>query len=165
MNNEQTPLDLKWNLFYHLPHNKKWDLESYVKIFSSIDTLEKLISVNEYLPENIVKYCMLFVMLDNVTPLWEDKRNRDGGCFSYKVINRFVFDVWKELVYLLCTSKITIKSEHMSKVNGITISPKRSFCIIKIWMSDCSIQDIACITHIENLTKMGCIFKKHEPEF
>lgn len=134
-------------------------------MFSCIDTVEKLESINEYVPENIVKYCMLFIMLDGVTPMWEDIHNRNGGCFSYKVVNKFVYDVWKELVYLLCTNKLTVNPEDMSKVNGITISPKRSFCIIKIWMRDCSTQDTNCITYLQNLTKMGCIFKKHEPEF
>lgn len=162
---EETVLDSKWNLFYHLPQNKNWDIVSYVNIFEDIDTLEKLIAVNEYVPENIVKYCMLFVMLKGVTPMWEDKNNRNGGCFSYKVVNKFVFDVWKELVYLLCTNKLTVTTSHMLNVNGVTISPKRNFCIIKIWMSDCSVQNPTAISPIENLTKMGCIFKKHEPEF
>jgi hypothetical protein len=163
--NEETILNSTWSLFYHLPQNKNWDLVSYVKIFEDIDTLEKLIAINEYVPENIVKFCMLFVMLKGVTPMWEDKKNRNGGCFSYKVVNKFVFDVWKELLYLLCTNKLTVTSSHMLNVNGITISPKRNFCIIKIWMSDCSIQNPTSISHIENLAKMGCIFKKHEPEF
>jgi Eukaryotic initiation factor 4E len=75
---------------------------------------------------------MLFVMLKGVTPMWEDKNNRNGGCFSYKVVNKFVFDVWKELVYLLCTNKLTVTTSHMLNVNGVTISPKRNFYIIKI---------------------------------
>lgn len=160
-----TNLSSKWSLFYHLPQNKNWDLVSYVNMFNSIDTLEKLIAVNEYIPENIVKYCMLFVMLKGVSPMWEDIKNRNGGCFSYKVVNKYVIEVWKELMYLLCTSKLTVNPISMSKITGITISPKRNFCIIKIWLTDCSIQEPSSIVQIENLTKMGCIFKKHVPEF
>lgn len=163
--NDETALKSEWSLFYHLPQNKSWDLGSYVNIFDNIDTVEKLIAVNEYVPENIVKYCMLFIMLNGVSPMWEDVRNRNGGCFSYKVVNKFVFDVWKELVYLLCTNKLTVNPSHAVNVNGITISPKRNFCIIKIWMSDCSIQNATFISPLENLTKLGCIFKKHEPEY
>jgi hypothetical protein len=158
-------LTSKWSLFYHLPQNKNWDLASYVNVFDSIDTLEKLIAVNEYVSENVVKYCMLFVMRKGVTPMWEDQKNRSGGCFSYKVVNNMVHGVWKELMYLLCTCKLTMNSSNMSKINGITISPKRNFCIIKIWLSDCSIQNPSSIVPIENLTKMGCLFKKHQPEF
>ena len=36
-------------------------------------------------PDNIVLNCMLFLMLDNVLPMWEDKNNCKGGCFSYKI--------------------------------------------------------------------------------
>jgi hypothetical protein len=50
-------------------------------------------------------------------------------------------------------------------INGISISPKRSFCIVKIWMRDCSIQDPNIIIDIKDLQKNGCLFKKHEPEF
>ena len=163
--NENSFLNSKWSMFYHLPQNKDWDLVSYVKIFDCIDTSEKVTALNDYIPENIVKYCMLFVMLENVTPMWEDVKNRNGGCFSYKVVNKFVFGVWKELLYLLCTNKLTVNPSHMLKVNGITISPKRNFCIIKIWMSDCSTQSTSTIIPVENLANMGCIFKKHQPEF
>ena len=160
-----TTLTSKWSLFYHLPQNKSWDLASYINVFDSIDTLEKLIAVNEYVSDNIVKYCMLFVMRKGVTPMWEDQKNRSGGCFSYKVVNNMVHNVWKELMYLLCTSKLTMNSNDMSKINGITISPKRNFCIVKIWLSDCSMQNPSSIVPLDNLTKLGCLFKKHQPEF
>lgn len=161
----ETKLSSKWGLYYHLPQNKSWELASYINVFDCIDTIEKLIAVNEYIPQNVVKYCMLFVMRKGVTPMWEDPKNREGGCFSYKVTNNTVYDVWKELVYLLCTSKLTKNSNDMSKVNGITISPKRNFCIIKIWLSVCTIQNPTAIVPLDNLTKLGCLFKKHQPEF
>ena len=115
--------------------------------------------------EKIVKNCMLFVMRNGITPMWEDKHNRQGGCFSYKVSNRFVPDVWKQLFFLLCGESLCIKKEDNQYVNGITISPKKNFCIIKIWLADSHIQDPDTITHINNLNKTGCLFKKHAPEF
>ena len=48
-------------------------------------------------------------------------------------------------------------------INGITISPKRSFCIVKIWMKNCSIQNPSKLTDIPGLSVQGCIFKKHKP--
>ena len=29
----------KWNLYYHLPHDKKWDLSSYKAIISDLDSI------------------------------------------------------------------------------------------------------------------------------
>lgn len=160
----QYALNEKWNMYYHLPDDKNWDLGSYKKI-SSISSLSELIAINENIPEKIVKHCMLFVMRNNITPMWEDKMNRDGGCFSFKVINKQVFPVWKKLFYLLCGESLCKKTDHAPLLNGITISPKKNFCIIKVWLKNCSVQDPTVLHEIENLSTQGCLFKKHAPEF
>jgi len=155
----------KWNLYYHLPHDKQWDLQSYKSILSNIDTVESLVAINEHMSENIVKFCMLFVMRDGITPMWEDPKNRNGGCFSFKVINKQVPAVWKCLFYALCGETLCVDKTKSSSLNGITISPKKNFCIIKIWLDNCTMQDPNMIIPILNLSKQGCLFKKHEPEF
>jgi hypothetical protein len=159
------PLMANWNLFYHLPQEKNWTVSSYKYIMKDINSLEKLVAITQVIPENIIRFCMLFVMLDGITPMWEDKKNRNGGCFSYKVTNKAVPEVWKELMCSLCGHTLTVNKTHMDLITGITISPKKNFCIIKIWLTDCSLQDPTSIIPIENLSKMGCIFRKHEPEF
>jgi len=162
---QQHPLNDKWNLYYHLPHDKNWDLSGYTVIMSSIDTVEKVVSLNEAIHENILKNCMLFVMREGITPMWEDPKNRNGGCFSYKVVNKNIPEVWKSLFYLLCGETLSIENEVSQHINGITISPKKNFCIIKIWLDTSTFQDPGVITQIGNLSKQGCLFKKHEPEF
>jgi len=161
----QHSLNDKWNLYYHLPHDKNWALSSYTIIMSSIDTVEKVLCLNELIHENVVKNCMLFVMRDGITPMWEDPRNRNGGCFSYKVINKAVPEVWQNLFYSLCGESLCSDDKHNKHINGITISPKKNFCIIKIWLDTSSLQDPNMIIQISNLLKQGCLFKKHEPEF
>ena len=163
--NESRTLHGKWDLYYHLPHDKKWDLSSYKFIEKNISSLELLIGLNNTIPEKIVKHCMLFVMKSGITPMWEDKQNRDGGCFSFKVINKMVYDVWKHLFYSLCGETLCVNKEHNQYINGITISPKKSFCIIKVWLKNCDIQDPNILIQIPNLSKQGCLFKKHAPEF
>ena len=108
---------------------------------------------------------MLFVMRTNITPRWEDENNKNGGCFSFKVINKYVMSVWKDLLYSLCGETIFTETKQNELITGITISPKKNFCIIKIWMKNCSVQDVNLIVSIPNLTKQGCLFKKHEAEF
>jgi hypothetical protein len=155
----------KWNLYYHLPQDKNWGLSGYSVIMGSIDSMEKVISLNHEIHENIIKNCMLFVMREGITPMWEDPKNRNGGCFSYKVINKVVPEVWRTLFILLCGETLCVEKEHNNHINGITISPKKNFCIIKIWLDTSTIQDPNVIANINNLTKQGCLFKKHEPEF
>ncbi len=158
-------LQSKWTYYYHLPNDKSWDLASYKTIMSSIDSLDKLIAINENVTDNIIKNCMLFVMKDRITPMWEDSCNRNGGCFSYKVPNKVVVQVWRDLTYFMCGNALTVDPKHMEFVNGITISPKRGFCIVKVWMKNCQLQDPNIVVNVENLTKAGCLFKNHKAEF
>jgi len=157
----------KWNVYYHLPQNNNWDLASYIKIMGDIDCAEKVSALSSAVHENIVKNCMLFIMREGIEPRWEDPRIRNGGCFSYKISNKYVFEVWNSLFKLLCDEALTTTSEHSKYVNGITISPKKNFCIVKIWFSTIQFQDPGIITkEIPLLLKSGgCIFKDHKPEF
>ena len=94
-------LNDKWDLYYHLPHDKNWSLDSYVPIKNNIDNVETVVKITDEMHDNIIKNCMLFIMKSGITPTWEDPKNRNGGCFSYKVSNKFVVDVWKNLFYLV----------------------------------------------------------------
>ena len=104
-------------------------------------------------------------MRDGVTPTWEDKENRNGGCFSYKISNKDVPNVWRSLSYILTGETISTDPKFILKVNAITISPKKAFCIIKIWMSSCEYQDPTKIRTFEGLPSIGCLFKRHKPQF
>lgn len=161
----KTPLQNVWSYYYHLPNDKNWNLESYITILSDINTVESLIAINEQVTDKVIKNCMLFVMKRGITPMWEDSQNRNGGCFSYKVVNKIVCHVWRKLMYLLCGNALTVDPKHADLVNGITISPKKGFCIVKIWMKSCKLQDPTVITNIDGLMKNGCLFKAHSPEF
>ena len=153
-----------WNLWAHLPHDTSWDLKSYKKIMQ-LTTVEDGIAINRTLPDTLIKNCMLFLMRDGIQPIWEDEKNRNGGCFSYKINNRNVVDVWKQLSYAIVGETVSMNDDFRSNVTGITISPKKNFCIIKIWMSACSHQNTQQISPIKGLNSHGCIFKKHNPEF
>jgi hypothetical protein len=158
-------LDGKWDMYYHLPHNSNWDLGSYKRIFQNISKMEEVIALNDIIPEAIVKSCMLFVMRAGITPLWEDPQNRNGGCFSFKISNKNVVEVWKNVFYCLAGDTLFKNVAHTKNINGITISPKKNFCILKIWLADCSLQNPDIITDIAGLMKGGCIFKQHSPEY
>jgi len=155
----------KWDLYYHLPLNKSWDAASYKVISQEISTMEHVIALNSNISENVVKYCMLFAMRDGIKPMWEDPQNRNGGCFSFKVLNKQVYEAWKHLFCALCGESLFTNSALNKGVNGITISPKKNFCVIKIWLRDCSIQNPSLLAPIPELSIHGCLFKRHAPEF
>jgi len=154
----------KWTYWAHLPHDTDWSDNSYKNILT-FDELEALIALQYTIPEKMVQNCMLFIMRDGIKPIWEDKANRNGGCFSYKVPNNQVYNAWKNLSYHLVGESLT-KDKRLEKIiNGITISPKKSFCIIKIWLTNCLIQNSKKIVEIESLDSEGVLFRKHQPEY
>ena len=109
---------------------------------------------------------MLFLMRQGIKPIWEDEKNRNGGCFSYKVANKNVYEVWRDLTYVLIGESISNNIVFVNSVTGITISPKKNFCIVKIWMTNCDHQNPTVVTSdVKNLIPQGCLFKKHTPEF
>ena len=154
----------RWTLWAHLPHNTDWSLKSYIPI-STFSTIEETIAVTESLPAPLVENCMLFIMKQGISPMWEDPKNRNGGCFSYKVVNKNVVKAWTDLTYRIVGGSISSGNAFVKSVTGITISPKKNFCIIKIWMTNCDHQNPAAVSPIKGLQAPGCLFKKHTPEY
>ena len=154
----------KWTLWAHLPHDTNWAASSYKKIYE-FDTAEQAIALIEMLPPKLVMNCMLFLMRTGIVPMWEDAQNRNGGCFSYKVANKEVNQAWKQLSYVTVGETISTNLNVIPHVNGITISPKKNFCIIKIWMANCNFQNAGVVRELEGITAHGCLFKKHTPEY
>ena len=52
---------------------------------------------NENVDMNIVENSMLFLMKDNVEPLWEHENNINGGCWSFKISKGNLKNSWEEL--------------------------------------------------------------------
>ena len=159
-----TKLYDNWTYWAHLPHDTDWTDKSYKEIMT-FNTAEAMVALNETIPEDMVKNCMLFLMRKGIKPIWEDPKNRNGGCFSYKVPNKNVYQAWKDLAYHLVGETLTNDRRLERYINGITISPKKSFCIVKIWLTNCLIQKVDKIVDIEGLDKTGVIFKKQTPEY
>ena len=73
---------------------------------------------------------------------WDDENNKVGGCVSIKVLKNDVVQFWEELcIRVLGETLLTDKYKHLwNFVNGISTSPKKHFCIIKLWIKT---QDLA----------------------
>ena len=154
------PLPQKWKLWAHLPKESSWSMESYVEV-ADLHTAEDVVGVFQSLPAELIQNCMLFLMKDGINPMWEDPQNCKGGSFSYKISNKFVADVFKLLAYHVCGTTLVGTQEFNKDITGITISPKKQFCVIKVWMRSCRFQNPAVIANIANMPQQGCLFKKH----
>ena len=160
MESEPHKLSDKWVLWAHLPHDTTWSLKSYIKIME-IQNLESLLTIQKVIPEKMIKNCMLFFMKKGINPTWEDPRNKEGGCFSFKVVNKNVCPSWNNLLINLSTNNLSKDLDFLKKITGVTISPKKTFCIIKIWMETVEYQSVQEIENISFMNIHGCIFKRH----
>jgi len=152
-----------WTLWAHLPHDTDWSIKSYQNIMD-ITNVETILKLNKIVPDTMIKNCMIFCMRKNILPTWEDPSNKDGGSFSFKINNSEIYKVWNELIMTLLTEML-LKDEILNKsVNGITVSPKKNFCILKIWMRDVKIQNPKLLNLPITIDTKTTLFKKHNPE-
>ncbi len=130
---ENFELKSKWVLWYHPTDNNDWSMESYKKVFE-IKTYHDLLYIMKNL--NNVASGMFFVMRDGIKPIYEDPKNMSGGYWSIRLMKRDSYDYFKKIVYYIVMENLMKKSEHNSKINGLSISPKINNCIFKIWNND-----------------------------
>ena len=149
-------LNEKWVLWAHLPHDTDWSMDSYISIMT-VTYVEEIIALMHTLPDTLLSTCMFFCMKEHIKPVWEDAFNKQGGCFSYK-ITQSIAECWRNVSYTMVGKTLSKDKGFQDAINGISISPKKNFCILKVWMSSCSYQDASKITLLK---PNGCIFKKH----
>jgi len=153
-----------WVLWAHLPHNTDWSMKSFIQI-DTINTVERVLALNNYIPGEFIQNCMLFYMRKGIDPIWEDPNNCNGGCFTFKIFNKDVPKLWKDLMCVVSGETLSDDADFNTTVNGITVSPKRTFCIIKVWMKTNKYQNFKKIRPLRNLSTAGCKFKKHQESY
>ena len=128
-------LDNSYTLWMHNVFDNDWSINGYKKVYT-FNTLEDAISLIENINSELVEKTMLFLMKNNIKPIWEDEKNYNGGCFSYKINNGVVFDIWKNMNYRLIGNTINEDENILNIITGLSISPKKTYCIVKIWVSN-----------------------------
>jgi len=162
-------LNNNWTCWIHYQNDNIWTLDRYQNI-TTLVTLKDAVLFIENLDENIIKKTMLFFMKDSILPLWESEDNINGGCFSYKISNTNIVNIFKILLYKIIGNTLSNDENTLNNINGISISPKKNFCIIKIWMRNKNIianHDYSSnkypfnIHTIFNIEEQLCVFKDH----
>jgi hypothetical protein len=132
--NTETWLEGVWTFYFHDPDDNNWTLESYKRL-GDVSSVEEMWTVLKA----TTKYSqtgMFFVMREHVFPCWDDANNIDGGCLSIKVPIDAVPSTWEYLVKRTLGETLVVDPKKWESLNGISVSPKRGFCIFKLWMSD-----------------------------
>jgi len=132
-----------WSYRFHDPNDENWNLSSYVHLHN-VSTVEEYWHVQNTIKDKL-KGGMFFIMREHIFPCWDDENNIDGGCISIKVLKENLVSYWENLSMKLLGENI-LASPHKNmweNVNGISTSPKRYFCIVKIWLKTNDLNDKA----------------------
>lgn len=164
-----TQINNSWIVWYHNPSDTEWGKTSYkdiIEITSIEDYCVLKNSWNACLPK--VSEGMFFLMrkLKNgisIYPQWEDTRNIEGGCWSFKIIKEQCESVWFTLMKHVMGECLIKKTIDYSIINGISISPKKHFSIVKIWLSKNNIEYITELLgeDVQFLNLQSSIYTKH----
>lgn len=121
-----------WMLYFHDPDNEDWGVSSYHRLHT-ISTVRDWVDAHTAF-QSLWQQGMFFLMREHVQPTWEDACNRDGGCLSFKVNKPDAGEYWFQLGCKLLGEVLSKHPEQSEKINGISISPKRNYCILRIWL-------------------------------
>jgi hypothetical protein len=123
-----------WSVYFHASDDNDWTLESYVRL-ADVSTVEDFWSldskISEYIPDN-----MFFMMREGVYPCWDDSSNMYGGYVSFKVSKTDACKAWELFATHCIGETMMTNKEFWESVTGVSISPKKYFSIVKIWLKD-----------------------------
>lgn len=144
-------LDDTWSMWFHDPNDPDWTNASYVQI-AAISSANNFWAVQSLLSDK-VQNGMFFLMREHVFPCWDDPYNSHGGCLSIKVPSQDATRFWEDL----CTSMLSENLVRVAEgdatpgadeqpkphefVNGLSITPKGTFCVFKLWIGEAAPKD------------------------
>ena len=160
---EQYKLMNKYVLWSHDLFNKDWSITSYNKIHEITNVSEFWQLFNNFHRIGL-KYSHFFLMKDGINPTWEDISNRNGGICSIRIELNDSPEIWNDLgINMVCE----ILNDDPNDINGISISPKNNWAIIKIWNKDCNSDLTTTISPniIEKYKNYSIKYKENIPEY
>ena len=122
-------LQNKWSLWHHELFDNDWSIESYKKLYTFDNIAEFWLLYNNFIS---LHNGMFFLMKNDILPIYEDKNNINGGYWSIKILNNEILKIWLDLSIELIRGNL----DKNNIISGITLSYKKKFYIIKIWINN-----------------------------
>lgn len=148
-----------WSLHFHDPDDSDWSETSY-KLLSTVSTVQDW-QMSDTAFKDLWQKGMFFLMREHIKPLWEDPHNKDGGCLSFKVNKPDAGGFWYKLGALALGDSLTKNLEQFDRICGVSISPKRNYCILRVWVSTSEISHVNMLNlAVPEYTQV--IYKSHK---
>lgn len=163
---EDIEFETGYVLWFHDVTEKSWEADSYTNLCQDlpgnvIRSAKQLWGIYKTLHNNFTAG-MFFLMREGILPMWEDPCNKNGGYWSFKVPKKNSNEVWKTITAGLVGNSLTKKTDYVNCITGISISPKISNCVMKIWNNDCKISDRYIFEEIDYLDPESIRYNKHK---
>ena len=152
-----------WSLWTHELYDTDWSIDSY-KMLCSIHKISDFWRLYNNLNKMKIKYMHYFLMRGDIKPIWEDEKNRDGGICSLKVEIENSLELFEYLSVRIVLNKLT---DDPMDINGISISPKNNWILIKIWNGNSS-NDLSVILQdnvLDKYKKYSIKYRPNKPEY
>lgn len=156
---DDTFLNDTWRAFFHGPNDPDWTYDSYLQVATvgSVKDFWKLYNTID----TTLSDGMYFVMREHVFPCWDDQYNINGGNVSIKVSHEDTRDVVTQMIKSL-VGETLVKPEFLedwTEVNGLSVSPKKAFNIVKLWLATDKLSNAECFD-IPQKYASGAMFTK-----
>lgn len=122
-----------WTLYFHSPEETKWTLNTFINL-GSMKTWQQFWVIMDTLKTDSFSDGMFFLMRDPSPPLWESHHHIRGGCYSFRCQKKDAAEIY--LNYSIASMLGGLSTDPANLMNGISISPKRGFNIVKVWNTD-----------------------------
>ena len=129
-----------WNVYFHDYMDSNWNRESY-EILARYDNASDFWTIFDIMRDTL-QMGMFFFMKDGVFPKLDDSYNNNKKfCFmSIKVLKTNVSEFLEYILVRMSTECLLTNSElEQGMIDGISVSPKKNFCIVKLWI--CTLDD------------------------
>jgi hypothetical protein len=140
---EDVMLNDIWSFYFHDPNDDNWTYASYKKV-GDVTSVREFLCLNNMV-KSILHFGMYFLFREYVFPCWDDENNIKGGCLSLRILKVDLNVLWKELCARILGETL-LKEEHnnlqnWNLINGISVSPKKEFMILNIWVKSADVSD------------------------
>lgn len=119
-----------WHLWEHKSDNKDWKIDSYNKIMAINNVSDLWGLLNNFYKLDHKMYDF-FLMKEDILPIWEHKKNRDGSTCSIRTDTSNGTDALSLLILHMVTNKLY--TDGTDDINGISCSVRNNWMVIKVW--------------------------------
>ena len=136
------PFETEWKVFFHDFMDSNWNRDSYEQL-AVINSIQDFWTVFGVIQEWL-SHGMFFFMRNNVFPKWDDNENKSMSYLSMKILKTKTTEFVEHMLVLMLSNTLMKDKSNACLINGLSISPKKNFCICKVWIDsiDDGLKDI-----------------------